>query len=146
MASLEDNSVSDDLAGFTDPEADEVERWRHVEREVLILADPLARMIGHKRICADLDKSKGQLSRELSPAYDSGLGLLTGLCIGRASQSEKLARVIVCDGLGMRMPDWQRPKVSEGDELRALKEELREAGVAGLAIIESAKKRARSRR
>lgn len=146
MASADNDSVSADLAGFTDPEADEVHRWQRIEREVLTVADPLARMIGYKRICADLDMSKGQLSRELSPAYDSGLRLLTGLYILRASQNERLARVVVCDGAGLRMPEWQRRKASPEEELRALREEVRELGPAGQTILAGAARRVKAGR
>lgn len=148
MATHDEQEVSAelDLAGFSDPAAEETGRWDRLERDVLVLAEPLGRMLTHKHLCDRLDKSKGQLSRELSPHYESDLSLTTALCIGRETQNERMARIIVCDGLGLRMPEWQRPKITEADELRALKEELRESGAAGLAILEGAKRRARSRR
>lgn len=139
----QDESVSADLGGYSDPEADETEYWSRVEREALLLCEPLARMVGLKRICAALDVSKGQLSRELSPHYENNLALRTALYIGRASQNEKLARVIVCDGLGARMPEWQRRKVTAEEELRAYKAACRESGPAGEAIDAEAKRRAR---
>jgi hypothetical protein len=146
MATSETDSVSADLAGFTDPEADEHERWARVEREALILCEPLARMIGHKKICSALDVSKGQLSRELSPHYENNLALRTALLIGRESQNEKLKRLIVCDGLGAQMPDWQRRRVSLEEELRAFKDACHEAGLAGEAIAADAARRSRSGR
>jgi hypothetical protein len=139
----DDHAVSADLVGFTDPEADEVAHWQRLEREAANLCDPLARMIGHKNITFPLGLSGGQLTRELSSAYDNRLSLSVALITGRRSQNERLARLIVCDGLGMRMPEWQRRKVTPEEDLRALREECRNAGIAGQAILDAAGRRAR---
>lgn len=146
MASVDNNEVSADLAGFVDSEADERERWARLEREALALLDPLARMIGHKEICDGTDVSKGQLSRELSPNYETRLSLRTALFVGRRTRNERLAQIVVCDGLGMRMPEWQRRKASPEEELRALKDECRQNGVAGQAILEGASLRVKAGR
>lgn len=146
MATQDDHGVSADLAGFTDAEWYERERWARIEREYLSLAEPLSKMVGPKIICEAIDVSGGQLSRELSPHYDSRPSLIGALCIGRASQNERLASLIVCDGLGMRMPEWQKRKVTAEDELRAIKEECRASGAAGEAIMAGAARRARGGR
>lgn len=146
VATPDNHAVSADLVGFDDPDAFDASRWEKFERDVLILAAPLAQLLEPKKICSAIDKSRGQLSRELSPNYDNGVSLLAAACITRASQNDKLARVIVCDGLGMTFPGWQRQRFTDGDELRALREECRELGQVGVAVLEGAKKRLRSRR
>lgn len=118
--------------------------WQRVDREALAFCDPLSRMVGRKELIYRVGKSEGQLSRELSPDYDTNLSLLTALYVGRHSQDERLARVIVCDGLGMRMPEWQKRKVTPEDRLAALEAECRASGAAGAAILDSADRRARS--
>jgi hypothetical protein len=146
MATFDDDTVSAGLAGFTDPEVDERERWSRLEREAVLLCEPLARLLGHKKICDVTDVSMGQLSRELSPHYDTNLSLKRAVFITRETQNERLAQIIVCDGLGARMPEWQKRKVSEGDELRALRAEVREMGATGQVVLDRAARRARSGR
>jgi hypothetical protein len=146
VANQEEDRVSADLAGFTDPETDERERWARLDREALLLCDPLARMLGHKKMCSALDVSKGQLSRELSEHYETNLSLRTALYLGRETQNERLATIIVCDGLGMRLPEWQKKKVTDADWRRAFIEACGAAGVAGSAILDEATRRAKAAR
>lgn len=136
-------SDKDELSTFADEEVDERLRWRRVESEALAWCEPLARMIGHKEICSAIDVSGGQLTRELSPVYENRLSLLAALKIGRRTQHEKLARIIVCDGLGMRLPEWQKRNATDADELAALRTEVRELGQVGQLLIDRAKRRAR---
>jgi hypothetical protein len=117
-----------------------------VEREALILCEPLARMIGHKDITHALQVSGGQLTRELSSAYENRLSLATGLYILRRSQNEKLARIIVCDGAGYRLPEPQKRKATPEERLRAIEEECHGSGQAGQAILAAAARRVRSGR
>lgn len=146
MPTQEDDSVSADLAGFVDPDMDEVAHWERFDRQAQILCEPLARMIGHKNITFALGKSGGQLTRELSSAYDNNLSLSTGLYILRASQNEKLARVLICDGAGYQLSEPQKRTLTPAEELRALKAECRAAGPAGSAILEAAYRRAKGGR
>lgn len=146
MATQEDNTVSDNLRGLTVPDEDETIRWHGVENSFLVLAEPIAKLLGHKQICSDLDMSKGQLSRELSPNYDTGLRFLTGVYLINKSQNDRLASIAVCQGMGLQMPDWQKRKVTVEDELKAYKAACADAGLAGVAIAEDAKRRARSTR
>jgi hypothetical protein len=120
--------------------------WQGVEREALAFCDPLSRMVGRKELIYRVGVSEGQLSRELSPEYDNRLSLSVALYILRHSQDERLARIIICDGAGYRLPEPQKRKVTPDEELRALKEECRQAGVAGQAILDGAAKRARGGR
>jgi hypothetical protein len=113
VATAENIDVSVDLAGFTDPEWSERERWARIEREYLALAEPLSKMIGPKIICDAIDVSGGQLSRELSPSYGNRPSLIGALCIGRASQNERIAQLVVCDGLGLGLADTQPKKITE---------------------------------
>lgn len=143
---MDADAGNDTLSGFVDAEADEVAHWERIEREAQILCEPLARMIGHKHLTHPLRLSAGQLSKELSQHDDKRLSLAVGLCILNKSQNDKLARLFICDAAGYRLPEPQRRKVSAEDELRALKAELREAGISGQAILEAASRRARSGR
>lgn len=133
-----------ELSGFTDPDSDEVLHWQRVEREALALCDPLSRMVGHKNICWATGVSGGQLTREISPVYDNRLSLAVALYVLRHSQNEKLARVLICDGAGYRLPDPQKRKATTEEELRALREVLREAGPVGMAALDAAARRVRS--
>ena len=137
-----------DPAEFTDPEGDERAHWARVESDVLRLCAPLAHMITHKSICAAVDVSGGQLSRELSPHHDNRLSLAVGLYILRRTQHQQLARVVICDGASYRLPDPQRRRVTETEELRALRATLSEEmpGDVGASLIDKAKRRARSGR
>lgn len=146
MPSRDDDSVSADLTGYADPEADERERWARIEREALLLCEPLARIVGHKRVCSATDVSMGQLSRELSPHYDTNLSLKRALFLARETQHERLAQIVTCDGLGLKWSEWQKRKITETDELRALRAECREMGAAGEVILQRATQRARSGR
>jgi hypothetical protein len=143
---VDEETQNDNLSGFTDPAADEVARWERVEREALILCDPLARMIGHKNITHPLGMSAGQLSKELSASDDKRLSLAVGLCILNKSQNDKLARLLICDAAGYRLPEPQKRKATAEEELKALKEELRQAGSVGSAIIGLAQARLRAGR
>lgn len=129
-------------------ETEERLHWQGVERSALAFCEPLSRMIdgGRKKLMGAVDVSEGQLSRELSPNYDNRLSLSVALYIGKSSQDERLARTIVCDGLGMQMPDWQKRRVAEKDEFAALRAECRDAGPVGELLLERAKRRARSSR
>jgi hypothetical protein len=136
-ASLHEQELSD---------TEEKLHWQAVEREALAFCDPLSRMVGRKDLIYRVGVSEGQLSRELSPEYDNRLSLSVALYILRHSQDVRLARIIFCDGAGYQLPDPQKRRVTPDEELRALKEECRAAGVAGQAILEGAAKRARSGR
>lgn len=136
-----------DPADFSDPEGDEQAHWRKVEGDALRLCEPLSRMVTHKTVCNAIDVSGGQLSRELSVHHENRLSLATALYILRRTQHAQLARVIICDGAGYQLSDPQKRKVSEGEELRALKATLAEdGGEYGRLMIEKAKQRARSGR
>lgn len=141
--SLEEDDVSADLSSFVNMEEDERGVWKRVEDDALALCGPLAAMIGHKHITYGLDVSAGQLTRELSPSYENRLSLGVALYILRRSQNEKLARVIVCDGAGLRLPEWQKRKVTPEEENRAFRRACRESGAAGAAIYEIAQRFAR---
>jgi hypothetical protein len=134
------------LSGFTDPDSDEVLQWQRVERETAALCEPLAQLIGHKHIAWALGVSGGQLTRELSPAYENRLSLSTGLYILRRSQNEKLARVLICDGAGYRLPEPQKKKATVEEELRALKAAVAELGSAAPGVLADAARRLRAGR
>lgn len=140
----DDEVSADQLSSFTDPDGDERAHWQRVDSEALRWCSQLALMIGHKQLVDPLDKSKGAISRELSPSYDTSLSLNLALCILRRTQHQELARIIFCDGAGARMPEWQKRKVTETDDLQALKTELREMGAVGMMVIDRARRRARA--
>lgn len=134
------------LSGFSDPDSDEKLLWERVEREAVALCEPLSRLVRRKEIIYHLGVSEGQLSRELNPEYDNRLSLAVGLYILRHSQNDKLARVLICDGAGYRLPEPQKRKTTPEDEVRALRDECRESGAAGQAILDGAARRLRSGR
>ena len=131
-----------ELSG-TDPDVDEKALWRRVEAETQALIEPLARMVNRKDMVFHLGVSEGQISRELSEAYDNRLSLSLGLYVLRHTQHDRFAQLLICDAAGYRLPEPQKRKVTEADELRAFKEACRDAGIAGQAIAEDAKRRAR---
>jgi hypothetical protein len=132
-----------DVSAALDADTDEVLRWQAFEREALALCDPLARMVGHKNITYHLGVSGGQLTRELSAAYENRLSLAVGLYLLRHTQHERLAQLVICDGAGYRLPEPQKRKLSFEERYRALEEECRSAGAAGQALLDAANRRAR---
>src|SRR3954470_5724544 len=146
MANAQNDEVSAGLAGFdAEPDWYPRERWASIDRQYLAIAEPLHKIVGPKLICDAIDVSRGQLSREFSASYGNRPSLIGALCLGAATQNERIAQLIVCDGLGMRMPEWQRRKITVEDELRALRAEVREKlGSVGEEIVQAGTKRARS--
>lgn len=90
-------------------DADEAAYWENVERKLRLFCDPLSRAIRPKNITWAMQFSQAQLSKELSGTDDKHLSARVLLYIARKSQHDELCRYIVCDLLGFKMPERQRP-------------------------------------